>query len=177
MLRDGEMSERFKELVLKTSDSERSRGFESHSLRQIFLRIEFNTLTEPRLEKYSSGRRGAPAKGVGRVTVARVQIPLSPPYRNGLCSIQNPQPYGWGFLLLLRHLSFWAKSHAAHSLFACKRAHGASACHQLFAGCVDGTWHLFSPTDISEKAYKACSDFFKWSERTRTALCRPKGAR
>ena len=33
MLRDGEMSERFKELVLKTSDSERSRGFESHSLR------------------------------------------------------------------------------------------------------------------------------------------------
>ena len=79
MLRDGEMSERFKELVLKTSDSERSRGFESHSLRQIFLRIEFNTLTVPRLEKYSSGRRGAPAKGVGRVTVARVQIPPSPP--------------------------------------------------------------------------------------------------
>ena len=83
MLRDGEMSERFKELVLKTSDSERSRGFESHSLRQIFLRIEFNTLTEPRLEKYSSGRRGAPAKGVGRVTVARVQIPPSPPIHPG----------------------------------------------------------------------------------------------
>ena len=29
----GEMSERFKELVLKTSDSERGRGFESHLLR------------------------------------------------------------------------------------------------------------------------------------------------
>ena len=29
-------------------------------------------------EKYSRGRRGAPAKGVGRVTGARVQIPLSP---------------------------------------------------------------------------------------------------
>ena len=29
----GEMSERFKELVLKTSDSERGRGFESHPLR------------------------------------------------------------------------------------------------------------------------------------------------
>ncbi len=29
-------------------------------------------------EKYSSGRRGAPAKGVGRATGARVQIPLSP---------------------------------------------------------------------------------------------------
>ena len=29
-------------------------------------------------EKYSRGRRGAPAKGVGRVTGERVQIPLSP---------------------------------------------------------------------------------------------------
>ena len=29
----GEMSERFKELVLKTSDSVRGRGFESHSRR------------------------------------------------------------------------------------------------------------------------------------------------
>ena len=37
-------------------------------------------------EKYSRGRRGAPAKGVGRATGARVQIPLSPfclPMRNG----------------------------------------------------------------------------------------------
>ena len=33
----GEMSERFKELVLKTSDSAMSRGFESHSLRHTFL--------------------------------------------------------------------------------------------------------------------------------------------
>ena len=32
----GEVSERFKELVLKTSDSERGRGFESHPLRQQF---------------------------------------------------------------------------------------------------------------------------------------------
>ena len=30
------------------------------------------------LEKYSRGRRGAPAKGIGRVTGARVQIPPSP---------------------------------------------------------------------------------------------------
>ena len=29
-------------------------------------------------EKYSRGWRGAPAKGVGRETGARVQIPLSP---------------------------------------------------------------------------------------------------
>ena len=32
----GEMSEWFKEPVLKTGDSERSRGFESHSLRHFF---------------------------------------------------------------------------------------------------------------------------------------------
>ena len=31
------------------------------------------------LEKYPRGRRGSPAKGVGRDTVARVQIPASPP--------------------------------------------------------------------------------------------------
>ena len=31
--------------------------------------------------------------------------------------------------------SFSAKSHAAPSLFACKRAHDASACYQLFASC------------------------------------------
>lgn len=31
------------------------------------------------MEDYSSGWRGAPAKGVGRVTGARVQIPDPPP--------------------------------------------------------------------------------------------------
>ena len=35
-LHDGEVSERFKEPVLKTGDSERGRGFESHPLRQAF---------------------------------------------------------------------------------------------------------------------------------------------
>lgn len=33
----GEVSEWFKELVLKTSDSERGRGFESHSLRHFLM--------------------------------------------------------------------------------------------------------------------------------------------
>ena len=39
------------------------------------------------MEKYSSGRRGAPAKGVGRVTGAEVQIFSSPPKqkRQDLC--------------------------------------------------------------------------------------------
>ncbi len=34
------------------------------------------------LEKYPRGRRGSPAKGVVRESVARVQIPLSPPLVN-----------------------------------------------------------------------------------------------
>ena len=44
------------------------------------------------LEKYSRGRRGAPAKGVGRVTGARVQIPPSPP--------QKGTPF-WGCLFVI----------------------------------------------------------------------------
>ena len=66
LVEPGAMAERLKALVLKTSDTERYRGFESLSLRQ------------PTLEKYPSGRRGSPAKGVVRVTAARVQIPASP---------------------------------------------------------------------------------------------------
>ena len=34
------------------------------------------------MEKYSRGRRGAPAKGVGRATGARVQISPSPPQKS-----------------------------------------------------------------------------------------------
>ena len=40
-----------------------------------------------------AGRRGAPAKGVGRVTVARVQIPLSPP---------NKIRYPFGYRIFVR---------------------------------------------------------------------------
>ena len=49
------MAEWFKALVLKTSDVERHRGFESLSLRHM----------EVNMEKYPRGRRGSPAKGVG----------------------------------------------------------------------------------------------------------------
>ena len=66
------MFEWFMELVLKTSDVARHRGFESLSLRHFFLMVGL-------MEKYPRGRRGSPAKGVGRVTGARVQIPASPP--------------------------------------------------------------------------------------------------
>ena len=54
------MSEWFMELVLKTSDTERYRRFESYSLRQFFIRRHTQV-----------GRRGAPAKGVGRELPAR----------------------------------------------------------------------------------------------------------
>ena len=51
------------------------RGFESHSLRHIFL-ISYD------LQKYPRGRRGSPAKGVGCLkNAARVQIPPSAPAR------------------------------------------------------------------------------------------------
>ena len=60
------------------------RGFESapllHKTSSILFGV-FNLILafSYGLEKYSRGRRGAPAKGVGRETVARVQIPPSPP--------------------------------------------------------------------------------------------------
>ena len=50
----GGMAEWLMALVLKTSDAERHRGFESLSLRQL-----------KTVEKYPRGRRGSPAKGVG----------------------------------------------------------------------------------------------------------------
>ena len=56
----GGMAERLMALVLKTSDAERHRGFESLSLRH-FMQLPCQ------MEKYPSGRRGSPAKGVVRV--------------------------------------------------------------------------------------------------------------
>ena len=59
---NGEMSERFKELVLKTSDPKGP-----------WVRIplsppfSYDGPINSDLEKYPSGRRGSPAKGVGRV--------------------------------------------------------------------------------------------------------------
>ena len=53
------------------------------------------------MEKYSRGRRGAPAKGVGRVTGARVQIPLSPLKKNGDFTKKLP------FLFAFTHTVFY----------------------------------------------------------------------
>ena len=67
----GEVSERFKELVLKTSDAKAPRVRISASPPlQFYIQIRRSTQV---------GRRGAPAKGVGRETGARVQISPSPP--------------------------------------------------------------------------------------------------
>ena len=57
----GEVSERFKELVLKTSDPERDRGFESHPLRQsnlflppVYTGLQLYSTICLSMEKYSS---------------------------------------------------------------------------------------------------------------------------
>ena len=60
------MAERLMALVLKTSDTERYRGFESLSLRQLAFWASMGIETV-HMEKYPSGRRGSPAKGVGWV--------------------------------------------------------------------------------------------------------------
>ena len=81
----GEVSEWFKELVLKTSDAKAPRvrisaspPFFIFNILSCFLTRHEKTL----MEKYSRGRRGAPAKGVGRATGARVQISPTPPLKN-----------------------------------------------------------------------------------------------
>ena len=56
------------------------------------------------LEKYSRGRRGAPAKGVGRETGARVQIPPSPSFRF-LKKVVDKLKAARGFKSLLLRLS------------------------------------------------------------------------
>ena len=60
---------------LENRRCESIRGFESHSLRQLNFSID--------LRKYPRGRRGSPAKGVGRVkSVAEVQILSSAPRKD-----------------------------------------------------------------------------------------------
>ena len=54
------------------------------SARLVIYIIKKKSLINSEEEKYSRGRRGAPAKGVGRVTGARVQIPLSPSKKDSI---------------------------------------------------------------------------------------------
>ena len=48
---NGEMSERFKEPVLKTGDTAMCRGFESHSLRQLFPKQSIRSGVVPKRPK------------------------------------------------------------------------------------------------------------------------------
>ena len=54
----------------------------------------------------------ADSKSVGGNTVW-VQVPPPAPRRNGLRSIQKAQPFGWAFLIPLRHSSFSPQNFAA----------------------------------------------------------------
>ena len=76
---DGEVSERFKELVLKTSDSKEPRVRIPSSPPFSILAAKKNIGLGYHLEMYSSWWRGAPAKGVGWETGARVRVSPSPP--------------------------------------------------------------------------------------------------
>ena len=73
LLQNGEMAEWSKAPVLKTGDVKASVG-SNPTLSARFL------IATGCLQKYPSGRRGSPAKGVGGLeTRARVQIPPSAP--------------------------------------------------------------------------------------------------
>ena len=76
MLLDGEMSERFKEPVLKTGDSKRAVG--SNPTLSVLFFWNYNILITIIMEMYPSWWRGSPAKGVGQETGARVRISPSP---------------------------------------------------------------------------------------------------
>lgn len=75
----GEVSEWFKEPVLKTGDPKGPWVRIPLSPPRFFTGSKLYLFYHSAMEKYPSGRRGSPAKGVGRETVARVQIPPSPP--------------------------------------------------------------------------------------------------
>ena len=75
--RHGEMSERFKELVLKTSDS-----------KEPWVRIPLSPPYSPvsiGLEKYPRGRRGSPAKGVVRLKRSEGSNPSFSAMRRSFC--------------------------------------------------------------------------------------------
>ena len=73
------------------------RGFESHPLRHTQMQNGIVPSNPFDLQKYPRGRRGSPAKGVGRETGARVQIPPSAPRNPG--NRCNTMVSGISFLL------------------------------------------------------------------------------
>ena len=91
------------------------------------------------MESYSSGRRGAPAKGVGVEMRARVQIPHSPPES----CLSVPIWYGWIFLFTKK----------ANCLYSCNRLKKLCRIQQqLFF--TYSKWSLLSFAIQSIKPYK-----------------------
>ena len=88
---------------LENRRCESIRGFESHPLRQA------NFIQSSAMQKYPSGRRGSPAKGVGCVkSAARVQIPPSAPDPAAVVAA------GFLFAHRLQEFSFCLPSCACH---------------------------------------------------------------
>ncbi len=73
--------------------------------------------------------------GSSRGNSVEVQVLLSAPRQNGVQSIQNPQPNGWGFFISLRQ-SFSPKNSHSARLFGCKRPHDGSLSLPIFCGFV-----------------------------------------
>ena len=59
------------------------------------------------MENYSSGWRGAPAKGVGRATGARVQIPDSPPETSSFILDVFYRENYWAFIFLVNSYKYF----------------------------------------------------------------------
>ena len=76
----------------------------------------------------------------------RVQVPSLAPRRNGLRSIQNPQPNGWGFLSYRFVIPPFRKKSRLLRLCPCKRGHDASALLPTFCGMREGSNSLLKNT-------------------------------
>ena len=70
------------ETKVKFSEIKCKKDLTNRDKRGIKLPASYAMAARRYMEMYSRGRRGAPAKGVGRVTGARVQISPSPPNKN-----------------------------------------------------------------------------------------------
>ena len=91
------------------------------------------TLVAYFLEKYSSGRRGAPAKGVGRVTGAEVQIFSSPPKKRQVSTCRFlSKPQAWhGITLCVYGIAEGAWHHALRVWNCRRRMASRFACMEL----------------------------------------------
>ena len=157
---------------MKTSDAATHRGLESHSLRHFS--FHYNEMITSTRRNTQAGRRGAPAKGVGRATVARVQIPLSPPNKKAPrlgCffvwqrGISVPPSDGWPREGDVCERARWAKKRAKRSSRGRRLASGGSPRRQSRAP----QWGIRTTIFNSETTKRGKQDRCKKSERARWA--------